>query len=56
MKPLRMNIPPRLRPHLLRLLKGGLNGNTERQVAIRLIEEKLRETLQQHVARRGIFG
>jgi len=46
MKPLRMTIPPRLRPHLIRLLKGGLNGATERQVALRLIEEKLRELKQ----------
>jgi len=43
MKPLRMTIPPRLRPHLIRLLKGGLNGATERQIALRLIEEKLRD-------------
>jgi len=43
MKPLRMTIPPRLRPHLIRLLKQGLSGSTERQVAIRLIEERLRD-------------
>ena len=47
MKPLPMSIPPRLRPHLIRLKKGGLSGATERQVAIRLLEEKLRETLPQ---------
>jgi len=43
MKALRLTIPPRLRPHLIRLLKEGLNGATERQVAIRLIEERLRD-------------
>jgi hypothetical protein len=44
-----MTIPPRLRPYLIRILKQGLNGNTERQVVVRLIEEKLREI----VARRA---
>lgn len=43
MKPLRMTIPPRLRPHLIRLLKGGLHGATERQVALRLVEEGIRD-------------
>ncbi len=52
MKPLRMTMPPRLRPHLQRLLKQGLSGNTERQVAIRLIEERLRETAPEAPRRR----
>jgi hypothetical protein len=47
MKGLNLTIPPRLRPHLTRLVKDGLSGATERQVAIRLIEEKLREALHQ---------
>lgn len=47
MKALRMTIPPRLRPHLKRLLKQGLSGNTERQVALRLIEERLRDSAPQ---------
>lgn len=55
MKPLRMTIPPRLRPHLIRLLKEGLSGNTERQVALRLIEERLREQRPVTV-RRGLFA
>lgn len=55
MKPLRMSIPPRLRPHLIRLLKEG-RGNTERQVALRLIEERLREQRAPVTVRRGIFG
>lgn len=41
-KRLKLAIPVRIRHHLQRLLKRGLSGDTERQVAIRLIEEGLR--------------
>lgn len=56
MKPLRMTVPARLRPHLIKLLRRGLDGNTERQVAIRLIEERLREDAKAVPPRRGLFA
>ena len=54
MKPLRMSIPGSIRTHLKRLLKEGLNGKTEREVAMRLLCEKIRE-LQPRIVRRSIF-
>lgn len=50
-----MSIPGAIRVHLKRVLKQGLNGSTEREVAMRLLCEKLRE-LQPQVVRRGLFG
>ena len=54
MKPLRMSIPGAIREHLKRVLKQGLNGRTEREVAMRLLCEKLRDL--QPPPRRGLFG
>lgn len=45
MKRLRVSIDGVLRVHIKRILKGGLNGRTEREVVIRLLCEKLRELM-----------
>lgn len=56
MKPLRMSIPGVIRQHMKPLLKRGLNGNTEREIAMRLLCDKLREELAKLPQRRGLFG
>ena len=43
MKPIKVTIPGRLRPYLKGLLKRGLHGSTEQEVATRLIEAKLQD-------------
>lgn len=56
MKPLRMSIPGAIRPHLKRLMRDGLNGKTEREVAMRLLCEKLRELQPLREVRRSFFS
>jgi len=51
MKRLSISIDGALRVHLKRLVKGGLNGRTEREVVIRLLCEKLRELQPRDVRR-----
>lgn len=51
MKRLKVSIDGTLRVHLKRIVKEGLNGNTEREVVIRLLCEKLRELMPEKLRR-----